>query len=106
MNFNSGYYPGKTHTLEEKTFDIIPKAELEKFMPDISIGSKALVTPVSLMHTRAGHRVTHDMLHSYDKHIGRVQNDAVVDHDHITPYDPNHVGLNAATVGSAARIYR
>lgn len=75
-------------------------------MPDISIGSKALVTPVSLMNARAGHRVTHDLLHSYDKHIGRVQTDAVVDHDNINPYDPNHVGLNAATVGSAARIYR
>lgn len=105
-NYNSGYSTGKTHVLEDNTVNIIPKHELEKYMPDISIGPKALVTPVSLMSARAGHRVTHDMLHSYDPYIGRVQKPATVDHDNITVDDPNRVGLNAATLDCRGRIYR
>ncbi|KAG5504600.1 hypothetical protein JIQ42_06438 [Leishmania sp. Namibia] len=105
-NYNSGYSTKKTHTLEDSTVSMIPKHELEKFMPDISLGSKALVTPVSLMSARNGHRVTHDLIHSYDPYIGRLQKPAVVDHDNITVEDPNRVGLNAATLDCRARIYR
>lgn len=105
-NYNSGYSTKKTHTLEDNTINMIPKHELEKFMPDISLGSKALVTPVSLMSARNGHRVTHDLLHSYDPYVGRLQKPAVVDHDNITVEDPNRVGLNAATLGCRSRIYR
>ncbi|CAJ1020160.1 hypothetical protein, conserved [Leishmania lindenbergi] len=105
-NYNSGYSTKKTHTLEDNTISIIPKHELEKFMPDISLGSKALVTPVSLMNARNGHRVTHDLIHSYDPYIGRLQRPAVVDHDNVTVEDPNRVGLNAATLDCRARIYR
>ncbi|CAC9472432.1 conserved hypothetical protein [Leishmania infantum JPCM5] len=105
-NYNSGYSTKKTHTLEDSTVSIIPKHELEKFMPDISLGSKALVTPVSLMSARNGHRVTHDLIHSYDPYIGRLQKPAVVDHDNITVEDPNRVGLNAATLDCRSRIYR
>ncbi|KAG5509106.1 hypothetical protein JKF63_06115 [Porcisia hertigi] len=105
-NYNSGYCTKKTHTLEDNTVSIIPKHELEKFMPDISLGSKALVTPVSLMSARNGHRVTHDLIHSYDPYIGRLQKPAMVDHDNITVEDPNRVGLNAATLDCRGRIYR
>ncbi|ESL09979.1 hypothetical protein TRSC58_02294 [Trypanosoma rangeli SC58] len=105
-NYNSGYYTEKTHVLEDNTVTMIPKHELERYMPDISIGPKALVTPVSLMSARNGHRVTHDMLHSYDPHIGRLGKPAVVDHDNITVEDPNRVGLNAATLDCRGRIYR
>lgn len=106
-NFNSGYSTEKTHVLEDHSVDIIPKHELEKYMPDISIpGSKALVTPVSLMSARNGHRITHDMLHSYDPHIGRLGKAAVIDHDKITVEDPNRAGLNAATLDCRGRIYR
>ncbi|EPY35990.1 hypothetical protein AGDE_07138 [Angomonas deanei] len=105
-NYNSGYSTSKTHVLEDNTINIIPKHELEKYMPDITIGSKALVTPVSLMSARNGHRVTHDMLHSYDPYIGRVQKAAVVDHDNITVEDPNRVGLNASTLDCRGRILR
>lgn len=105
-NYNSGYSTEKTHTLEDNSINIIPKHELEKYMPDISLGPKALVTPVSLMSARNGHRVTHDLLHSYDPYIGRLQKPAVVDHDKITVEDPNRVGLNAATLDCRGRIYR
>ncbi|KPI87460.1 hypothetical protein ABL78_3449 [Leptomonas seymouri] len=105
-NFNSGYSTEKTHSMEDKSVSIIPKHELEKFMPDISLGPKALVTPVSLMSARNGHRVTHDLLHSYDPYIGRLQKPATVDHDNITVEDPNRVGLNAATLDCRGRIYR
>lgn len=105
-NYNSGYSTEKTHTLEDNTINMIPKHELEKFMPDISIGPKALVTPVSLMSARNGHRVTHDLIHSYDPYIGRLQKPATVDHDNITVEDPNRVGLNAATLDCRGRIYR
>lgn len=106
-NFNSGYSTEKTHVMEDSTVQIIPKKDLEKYMPDISIsGGKALVTPISLMSARNGHRVTHDMLHSYDPYIGRLQKPAVVDHDNISVYDPNRVGLNAATLDCRGRIYR
>nr|6SG9_DF Chain DF, mS53 [Trypanosoma brucei brucei]6SGB_DF Chain DF, mS53 [Trypanosoma brucei brucei] len=105
-NYNSGYCTERTHVLEENTVSIIPRRELEKYMPDITIGPKALVTPVSLMNARNGHRVTHDLLHSYDPHIGRLGKPAVVDHDNITVEDPNRVGLNAATLDCRGRIYR
>ncbi|KAL7698424.1 hypothetical protein N2W54_001855 [Lotmaria passim] len=105
-NYNSGYSTEKTHNIEDNTVSIIPKHELEKFMPDISLGPKALVTPVSLMSARNGHRVTHDLLHSYDPYIGRLQKPATVDHDNITVEDPNRVGLNAATLDCRGRIYR
>ncbi|RNF17934.1 hypothetical protein TcG_05298 [Trypanosoma cruzi] len=105
-NYNSGYHTEKTHVLEDNTVTMIPKHELEKYMPDINIGPKALVTPVSLMSARNGHRVTHDLLHSYDPHIGRLDKPAVVDHDNITVEDPNRVGLNAATLDCRGRIYR
>lgn len=105
-NYNSGYYTEKTHTLEDKAISMIPKHELEKFMPDISLGPKALVTPVSLMSARGGHRVTHDMLHSYDAHVGSYEKAAVVDHDNITPQDHAFVGLNAAALDCQGRIYR
>ncbi|RNF09838.1 uncharacterized protein Tco025E_06912 [Trypanosoma conorhini] len=105
-NYNSGYHTEKTHVLEDNTVTMIPKHELEQYMPDISIGPKALVTPVSLMSARNGHRVTHDMLHSYDPHIGRLDKPAVVDHDNVTVEDPNRVGLNAATLDCRGRIYR
>lgn len=106
-NYNSGYSTEKTHVMEDSTVPMIPKKELEKYMPDISIPEgKALVTPISLMSARHGHRVTHDMLHSYDPYIGRLQKPAVVDHENISVYDPNRVGLNAATLDSRGRIYR
>ncbi|ORC88141.1 uncharacterized protein TM35_000181980 [Trypanosoma theileri] len=105
-NYNSGYSTEKTHVLEDRTVSMIPKHELEKYMPDISIGPKALVTPVSLMSARNGHRVTHDMIHSYDPHIGRLDKPAVVDHENINVEDPNRVGLNAATLDCRGRIYR
>lgn len=105
-NYNSGYSTEKTHVMEDHTVSIIPKHDLEKFMPDIALGPKALVTPVSLMSARNGHRVTHDLLHSYDAYIGRLQKPAVVDHDNITVEDPNRVGLNAATLDCRGRIYR
>ncbi|KAK7196092.1 hypothetical protein NESM_000543700 [Novymonas esmeraldas] len=105
-NYNSGYNTSKTHTLEDNTINVIPKHELEKFMPDIALGSKALVTPVSLMSARHGHRVTHDLLHSYDPYVGRLRAPAVVDHENVSVEDPNRVGLNAATLGCRARIYR
>ncbi|KPA75138.1 putative mitochondrial hypothetical protein [Leptomonas pyrrhocoris] len=105
-NYNSGYSTEKTHSLEDNTINMIPKHELEKFMPDISLGPKALVTPVSLMSARNGHRVTHDLLHSYDPYVGRLQKPATVDHDNITVEDPNRVGLNAATLDCRGRIYR
>jgi hypothetical protein len=105
-NYNSGYSTEKTHSIEDNNVSIIPKHELEKFMPDISLGPKALVTPVSLMSARNGHRVTHDLLHSYDPYIGRLQKPATVDHDNITVEDPNRVGLNAATLDCRGRIYR
>lgn len=103
---DSGYFTGKSSTLEEQTINLIPKAELEKYMPDIWLGPKALVTPVSMMNVRAGHRVTHDMLHSYDKYIGSNDKLATVDHDNITPQDPNRVGLHPATIHCRGRIYR
>lgn len=106
-NFNSGYSTEKTHVMEDNNVEMIPKHELEKYMPDISIpGGKALVTPISLMGARHGHRVTHDLLHAYDPFIGRVQKPAVVDHDNISVEDPNRVGLNAATLDCRGRIYR
>ncbi|KAH9600742.1 hypothetical protein LSM04_003826 [Trypanosoma melophagium] len=105
-NYNSGYSTEKTHVLEDRTVSMIPKHELEKYMPDISIGPKALVTPVSLMSARNGHRVTHDMIHSYDPHVGRLDKPAVVDHENITVEDPNRVGLNAATLDCRGRIHR
>lgn len=106
-NFNSGYSTEKTHLMEDNSVQIIPKKELEKYMPDIAIpGGKALVTPISLMSARNGHRVTHDMLHSYDPHIGRLQKPATVEHENISVDDPNRVGLNAATLDSRGRIYR
>ncbi|EPY22940.1 hypothetical protein STCU_08019 [Strigomonas culicis] len=58
------------------------------------------------MSARNGHRVTHDLLHSYDPYIGRLQKPAVVDHENITVEDPNRVGLNAATLDCRGRIYR
>lgn len=103
---NSGYFTGKTATLEENTINLIPKAELEKYMPNIHLGPKALVTPVSMMSVRAGHRVTHDMLHSYDPFIGESGKIATVDHDNITPQDPNRVALHPATIHCRGRIYR
>ncbi|KAG8342873.1 hypothetical protein TRVL_06300 [Trypanosoma vivax] len=105
-NFNSGYSTEQTHVMEDTTINIIPKRELERYMPNISIGPKALVTPVSLMHARNGHRITHDMLHSYDPYIGRLEKAATIDHDNITVEDPNRVGLNAATLDCRGRIYR
>lgn len=106
-NYNSGYSTEKTKVLEDSTVQIIPKHELEKYMPDISLGPKSLVTPISIMSARNGHRVTHDMLHSYDPHIGALEKQAVVDHDNITPRDDvGFVGLNAATLDCRGRIYR
>ncbi|CCW67772.1 unnamed protein product [Phytomonas sp. Hart1] len=105
-NFNSGYATDPTHTLEDRALSLIPKHELAKFMPDISLTSKALVTPVSLMSARHGHRITHDLLHSYDPYVGRLRGPASVDHDNITVEDPNRVGLNAATLDCRGRIYR
>jgi hypothetical protein len=105
-NFNSGYSTEKTKVMEDASIQMIPKHELEKYMPDISLGPKSLVTPISLMSARNGHRVTHDMLHSYDAHIGALDKLAVVDHDNITPKDEAFVGLNAATLDCRARIYR
>jgi hypothetical protein len=103
----SGYATGKTLKRDEDSVSLIPKHELEKFMPNIHIGPAAAVTPVSLMSARSGHRVTHDLLHSYDRHIGRLGADeAVVDHDNITPHDTNRVGLHADTISCRARIYR
>ncbi|KEG09646.1 hypothetical protein DQ04_04881030 [Trypanosoma grayi] len=105
-NYNSGYSTERTHVLEDNTVAMIPKHELERYMPDISLGPKALVTPVSLMSARNGHRVTHDLLHSYDPHIGRLDKPALVDHDKICVEDPNRVGLNAATLDCRGRIHR
>lgn len=105
-NYNSGYSTEKTKTLEDTTIQMIPKHELEKYMPDISLGPKALVTPVSLMSARNGHRVTHDMLHSYDPYVGRHVKPAMVDHDNINPHDSAFVGLNAAALDCRSRIHR
>lgn len=105
-HYNSGYGTMKHHTIEEQNVDIIPKHELEKYMPDIAIGPKALVTPVSVMNARSGHRVTHDLLHSYDAHVGRVEKDAWVDHDNITPQDPNRAGLHGTALDCRGRIFR
>jgi hypothetical protein len=106
-NVNSGYSTEKSKVIEDNTVHMIPKHELEKYMPDISLGPKSLVTPISLMSARGGHRVTHDMLHSYDAHIGELEKPAVVDHNNIIPQDNiNFVGLNAATLDCRGRIYR
>uniref|UniRef100_A0A7S1QB22 Uncharacterized protein n=1 Tax=Neobodo designis TaxID=312471 RepID=A0A7S1QB22_NEODS len=88
-----------------ETVDYIPKSELERFMPDISTGNQAAVTPVSMMSLRGGHRVTHDLLHAYDPHVG-VWSHNRVDHDNITPQDPNRVGLHGNTLGCRSAIYR
>lgn len=103
---NSPYTSSKSSSLEERQIQLIPKQELEKYMPNIELGPKALVTPVSLMAARQGHRVTHDLLHSYDPFIGAVDKPTVVDHDKITHDDPNRVGLHPATIHSRGRIYR
>ena len=102
------YSTEKTMTRYGHTVNKIPKHELENFMPNIDLGPKALVTPTSLMSTRDGHRVTHDLIHSYDPHIGRRDGgtDAEVNHDNITPYDNDNVGLHGDTISSRARIYR
>jgi len=106
-SYNSGYSTEKTKVLEDSSISIIPKHELEKYMPDISLGPKALVTPISLMSARNGHRVTHDMLHSYDAHVGGVAKPSFVDHDNILPQDNVHfAGLNAAALDCRSRIYR
>jgi hypothetical protein len=89
----------------QETIDYIPKSELERFMPDISIGAKAAVTPVSLMSLRGGHRVTHDLLHAYDPHVTTYGNKKV-DHDNITPEDPDRVGLHGNILGCRTSIYR
>lgn len=106
---NSGYFSGsKTYNMWDTQVPFIPKQELEKFMPDINLGPKALVTPVSVMSARHGHRVTHDLLHSYDRFVGKYHSfeNPVVDHDNITVQDPKHVGLHADTLGCRARIFR
>ena len=86
----------------------ISQHEMEKFMPNIDIGAKAQVTPVSLMSARFGHRVTAPLVHSYDPYIGKKDgNDVpVIDHDAIQPTDPHHWGLHTDTVGSRSRLYR
>jgi hypothetical protein len=105
-HYNSGYSTIQQHVVDDQNVEMIPKHELEKYMPDISIGPKALVTPVSVMSARAGHRVTHDLLHSYDAHIGAVEKDARVDHDNISPLDPNRQGLHGTALDCRGRIYR
>ncbi|CUG90748.1 Hypothetical protein, putative [Bodo saltans] len=106
-NANSGYSTEKSKVMDDNTVTMIPKHELEKYMPDISLGPKSLVTPISLMSARNGHRVTHDMIHSYDAHIGALEKPAVVDHNNIIAQDNiNFVGLNAATLDCRGRIYR
>eukprot|EP00758_Cryptobia_borreli_P003677 Tbor_TRINITY_DN3909_c0_g1::TRINITY_DN3909_c0_g1_i1::g.825::m.825 len=103
---NSGYHQQNTHVWEDSTVSLIPKHELEKYMPDINLGPKAFVTPVSLMHARNGHRVTHDMLYSYDPYIGKNEALSNVDHDNISVEDPNRVGLHPNAIHCRGRIYR
>ena len=106
-SLKKGYsMPNSSANIEGSEVPMIPRQELEKYMPDIHLGPKALVTPVSLMHARHGHRVTHDFIHAYDPHIGAVDKPAWVDHDNVTPHDPNHVGLHPSVLFSAGRIYR
>ena len=105
----SGYGTApKLSVSQQPDVPLIPKHELEKFMPNISLGPKALVTPVTIMNARDGHRVTHDLIHSYDPYIGQLHRykPAEVDHDNITPEDPNRVGLHGDTISCRARLYR
>lgn len=103
-----GYANMKSFKLRGEPLQITPKSELERFMPDISISNKAAVTPVSLMSARGGHRVTHDLLHTYDpltySHSARAAPE--IDHDNIVPEDPNRVGIHPNTFGCRSAIFR
>ena len=107
-HFNSGYSTETTIKYESQTIPITPKSELQKFMPDIYFGPKAYVTPVSVMSARAGHRITHDLIHSYDPYISRFRKYELqpIDHDNITPHDTPHAGLHPDIISCRARIYR
>ena len=105
-HYNSGYSTLKQHVVDDVNVDLIPKHELEKYMPNIHLGPKALVTPVSVMSARAGHRITHDLIHSYDAHIGGVEKPAAIDHDNISPLDPTHAGLHGNALDCRGRIFR
>ncbi|KNH06353.1 hypothetical protein XU18_2858 [Perkinsela sp. CCAP 1560/4] len=113
-NYNSGFSTNQEIKWDEHKTPITPVAELAKFMPDIRVeGIQS--TPVSMMNVRNGHRVTHDLLHSYDPAISRqVQykskedgmTSPMIDHTKISPLDMNFFGLHPQTIGSRARIYR
>jgi hypothetical protein len=94
------------HTLHGDKADFIPRTELERFMPDISIGQKAFVTPVTLMSARAGHRVTHDLLHSYDPHVGADGKKRFVRHSDVSVTDEKRQGLHGDTFGCRSAIFR
>jgi hypothetical protein len=103
------YNPAPSLQVNDTEAKLIPKRELEKFMPNIYLGPKAYVTPVTLMSARDGQRVTHDLIHSYDSFIGGrggwlAENQ--VDHDNIHPLDPKFAGLHTDAIGCRARIYR
>ena len=113
-HFNSGYSTKKEIKWDDHTTPITPVAELAKFMPDIRVeGIQS--TPVSMLNVRNGHRVTHDLIHSYDPHISRqvkfnAKEDGatspMIDHTNISPHDEKFMGLHPQTIGSRARIYR
>lgn len=102
-----GHYPSNKFKIETDEFTMIPRKQLEKFMPNIDLGSPSFVTPTSIMSARSGHRVTHDLLHSYDKYIGAMgRKEATVDHDNVDIFDKNRVGLHPDTISSRARMFR
>eukprot|EP00760_Papus_ankaliazontas_P011777 PhM_4_TR15031/c0_g1_i1/m.61485 len=109
-HINSGYSKLKEIQWEDNPSPITPVHELSKFMPDITIEENIHSTPVSLMHARNGHRVTHDLIHSYDPVISQLEKyptkPRLIDHDKITPQDEMRFGLHPQTIGSRSRIFR
>ena len=113
-HYNSGYSTLKEIKWDDHATPITPVAELAKFMPDIRVDGMQS-TPVSLMNVRHGHRVTHDLIHSYDPLISRQvvykpkedgTSSPMIDHTNISPLDDKFLGLHPQTIGSRARIYR
>jgi len=105
---NSGFSTKATMQFEDSTLHPMPVHELSKFMPDITVpGIQS--TPVSMMNARNGHRVSHDLIHSYDPYLSQVnryEKQPLINHDEITPYDEKRHGLHPRTFGSRARMYR
>ena len=110
---NSGYSTAKEHVFDDYSTPPTPIHELVKFMPDIRVPGLHS-TPESLMHVRNGHRVTHDLIHSYDgfvsghkKYGPKGERDPqLIDHDNISPMDEGFHGIHPSVFGSRARIYR